>query len=309
MSGHIFNFAIFLSLASLDYALSVDCPKYITISSRKAATVANNADWKDKLGSYSIKKSIKGNNVYENIDQPGLYLHKSKGGKWMVGDKLGKDFGWIANSDCQSECPTSCSEGSWIYWHGETGGQGVWKSDSTLMVDGCVKWRQTGECSAEGPREIGSDKDCNVEIQWKSGFCECTNGRKEMSKGCERPHYYGYEFTTCDEACANRGNEANDLLYTELMQGDQPYDLTYGVPAVNRQQIYQENGRSHWTCSSVSVQHYMTLEEANTACSNDQQCSFILDEGCDQKGAFKLCTAMSMVLPSSTDCLFNKERN
>ena len=61
----------------------------------------------------------------------------------------------------------------------------------------CVKWRQTGACSADGPREPEYDQYCNVEVQsgW-SGYCECSSGFKTMEKGC------GAESGgTCEAAC------------------------------------------------------------------------------------------------------------
>ena len=70
---------------------------------------------------------------------------------------------------------------------------------------GCVKWHQTGSCRHNGTREPDNDKDCNEPIQWKSGYCQCSNGRKAMHKGCQLPSYYGFNFDTCEEACAEIG--------------------------------------------------------------------------------------------------------
>ena len=71
------------------------------------------------------------------------------------------------------------------------------------MLDaGCVKWRQTGACSPDGPREPENDKECDEYIQKSdSGFCECINGQKVMQKGCNKK---GYD--TCKIACATLGN-------------------------------------------------------------------------------------------------------
>ena len=297
---------VFISLSSsLEGAVlvSINCPSIVTISSRRAATISNNEDWQGKIGRYILKSSENGNAIYVNDQQSGIFMYKSKQGNWMVGNKVGEDFGWIANSKCDSDCPSSCPEGSWIYWHGVTGGVGTWKSDSTLMVDGCLKWRQTGQCSAGGPREPNQDKSCEADIKWKSGYCECSNGRKEMKKGCQLPTYYGYEFNTCEEACSYRGMVAYGLLLDNMMQSDQP---------VSSNELSENHRNGHWTeqtCSIVSTQSYLTYDEAQTACSNDLQCSFVLDEGCDGRGVFKLCTAMSMVQDSSSDCLFDKNRN
>lgn len=68
-----------------------------------------------------------------------------------------------------------------------------------LGIIGCVKWRQTGNCSSTGPSESSNDQACDVEIEsgW-SGYCECANG-KAMEKGCS-----GLPYTTCQEACQGK---------------------------------------------------------------------------------------------------------
>ena len=100
---------------------------------------------------------------------------------------------------------------------------------------------------------------------------------------------------------------ANGFLSDNQMQSDEP---------VSSNELPETYRNAHWTeqtCSTVSAdlfrKSYTTYEEAKTACTNDIQCSFVLDEGCDGRGAFKLCDAMSFVQDSSTDCLFAKEHN
>ena len=185
---------------------------------------------------------------------------------------------------------------------------GDWKHDQTLRVDGCVKWRQTGQCRADGIREPKKDKECNEEIKWQSGYCECTNDRTEMLKGCELPSYYGHKYATCEEACAHRGVVANDLVPGGDIQSDQPNPIDEN-PETSRRPIYQINGDHGWTCSSILKQTYTTYEEASRACSDAQRCSFVLDEGCNKIGPFKLCSAMSFVEASSEDCLIYKKWN
>ena len=60
-----------------------------------------------------------------------------------------------------------------------------------------MKWRQTGQCRADGPREPSSDKNCFAVIEdgW-SGYCDCTDGTKALEKGCN-----DHKFSTCNEAC------------------------------------------------------------------------------------------------------------
>ena len=60
----------------------------------------------------------------------------------------------------------------------------------------CVKWRQTGGCKPNGPREPHYDKECWVLIKDGSGFCECKGGRKVFQKTCEDKVQL-----TCKEAC------------------------------------------------------------------------------------------------------------
>jgi hypothetical protein len=49
---------------------------------------------------------------------------------------------------------------------------------------GCVSWRQTGNCSPDGPREPRKDKKClEIVMETQSGYCECAWGRVEMN-GC-----------------------------------------------------------------------------------------------------------------------------
>ena len=70
---------------------------------------------------------------------------------------------------------------------------------------------------------------------------------------------------------------------------------------------FTSNGQQLWSCSTVARQEYSTYDDAKAACLNDWQCSYVLDQGCDDSGPFKLCTATSMIEPSSTDCLYNKQ--
>ena len=212
------HFSLFLILIPFGNTLSHHCPKTITITSKRVQTTTNNKGWKNKVGRYYFRNYENGHAVYENIRLRGIYLYQSKGGNWVVGDKL--DFGWIANTKCKSECPTACPKGSWIYWRGRTGGEGAWKPDSTLMV-----------------------------------------------------------------------------FDSDAMQSDQP-QLRNEVMETYRA------GHPHSTCTQVLSKTYQTYEKASNVCSKDQQCSFVLDEGCDDKGEYKLCTPMSLIQESSTDCIF-----
>jgi len=60
----------------------------------------------------------------------------------------------------------------------------------------CVKWRQTGECSASGKRQPQDDRDCHITIQsgW-SGYCECEGGVRAGESVCKHEEF------TCAEKC------------------------------------------------------------------------------------------------------------
>ena len=66
------------------------------------------------------------------------------------------------------------------------------------------------------------------------------------------------------------------------------------------------NGHRFWSCDMVESQEYSTYDAAKAACLNDWQCTYVLDQGCDDVGPFKLCTATSMIERSQQDCIYNK---
>ena len=74
-----------------------------------------------------------------------------------------------------------------------------------------MKWRQTGGCKFDGPRQSALDRNCDEKIERQSGYCECKDGRKAMKKGCEIPSFYGFQFDTCNQACANLGDHFSCL--------------------------------------------------------------------------------------------------
>lgn len=71
----------------------------------------------------------------------------------------------------------------------------VCQTASGTCVAWCVAWRQTGMCSATGPREPWNDKDCGASIDsgW-SGFCECVF--QSIGADC------GHPVNTCASVCA-----------------------------------------------------------------------------------------------------------
>ena len=66
----------------------------------------------------------------------------------------------------------------------------------TSAKPGCVRWRQTGGCSPDGPREPGGDRGCKSTVPpGASGFCECENGRRAGFSTCD------HEGFTCYDVC------------------------------------------------------------------------------------------------------------
>lgn len=64
----------------------------------------------------------------------------------------------------------------------------------------CVRWRQTGGCNPDGPREKHGDKACSVEIPTgSSGYCQCGN----VKKGTTRK----VRLVTCDHRPFNCATE------------------------------------------------------------------------------------------------------
>lgn len=65
-----------------------------------------------------------------------------------------------------------------------------------LKSESCVMWRQTGECSSEGPRQPESDLPCSSSISsGNSGYCECKNNETNFGVGCK------HDIFSCDEKC------------------------------------------------------------------------------------------------------------
>ena len=63
----------------------------------------------------------------------------------------------------------------------------------------CISWRQTGNCSPEGPRESEKDVPCNIAVHsGQSGFCECENNRRVRLSTCE------HETFICENECTGK---------------------------------------------------------------------------------------------------------
>ena len=68
----------------------------------------------------------------------------------------------------------------------------------------CVSWRQSIDCSADGPPDPENDKPCNDPLWWLqnvAGYCECANGVKRMEAGCNTT----LDYQTCTDACRGFG--------------------------------------------------------------------------------------------------------
>lgn len=74
----------------------------------------------------------------------------------------------------------------------------------------CVGWRQTGDCSSDGPRQEDRDKGCDDSIDARmSGYCECGDGRIIRKPGCDAGEFL--EPFKCRDECAMESD-----LYEEL---------------------------------------------------------------------------------------------
>jgi len=82
----------------------------------------------------------------------------------------------------------------------------------------CVAWRQTGQCSADGPREEQKDLSCDQRIAPdNSGFCECGGGRIVRKPGCSAGDEL--EPFTCQEEC-RREETLYDVLGIDYNAND-----------------------------------------------------------------------------------------
>lgn len=74
----------------------------------------------------------------------------------------------------------------------------------------CDGWRQTGNCTADGPREMERDLPCDASVPaGVSGFCECAGGTRRVS----RPPKCSTDVDAerCEDACL-RGEGLYDVL-------------------------------------------------------------------------------------------------
>ena len=77
----------------------------------------------------------------------------------------------------------------------------------------CDGWKQTGNCTFDGPREPARDLPCGVTVPaGVSGYCECGGGVRRVARpaGCSAEESGGVE-TDCETACG-RGEGLYELL-------------------------------------------------------------------------------------------------
>lgn len=101
----------------------------------------------------------------------------------------------------------------------------------------CIKWRQTGRCKADGPREHERDKDCGAVIPSRdSGYCECgkagadeeveSSDVEEKENEEEESQTVKYEFPcghhelTCMHVCDHNGEAAVGAAFEEPQDPD-----------------------------------------------------------------------------------------
>ena len=76
---------------------------------------------------------------------------------------------------------------------------------ATVAGEKCVKWRQTGRCKANGPRESKYDALCMTMIgTGRSGFCECSRAVDDGSMPITLRLSFdcGHLPFTCNKKCA-----------------------------------------------------------------------------------------------------------
>jgi len=66
----------------------------------------------------------------------------------------------------------------------------------------CRGWRQTGDCSSDGPREEANDRGCDHTLLEESGYCECGGDRVVKHNGCALSKRFMVHPFTCRSACA-----------------------------------------------------------------------------------------------------------
>jgi hypothetical protein len=94
---------------------------------------------------------------------------------------------------------------------GAAGVGAVWDTIQHAGGHACIRWRQTGGCVADGPRERLADRNCDERISWRaSGYCECAGGLKSHRAAC------GHAEFSCAKACAAPRPTAPLLPVAEL---------------------------------------------------------------------------------------------
>jgi len=117
------------------------CPDTITLNTKGWAV----RRWGSRLGVFSLLGcDERGNGIYEHALKHRFYLYRLsltanpnnewQKDVWMLGDKVGNNFGWIMHMYCDHECPSDCPNRLWRYWNGTTRGHGNWERDEHFKV-------------------------------------------------------------------------------------------------------------------------------------------------------------------------------
>ena len=64
-----------------------------------------------------------------------------------------------------------------------------------------------------------------------------------------------------------------------------------------------------WTCTPIANKEYSSYYDAISACHEDWQCTFVLDQDCDGKDVFKLCDAKFKIERTKNDCLIKPKNS
>jgi protein kinase C substrate 80K-H len=103
----------------------------------------------------------------------------------------------------------------------------------------CTKWRQTGDCKGNGPRQPDQDRDCDAIIEaGSSGFCECIDVRTGLD--VEYPFDCNHKRLTCEKMCEAEGRD------TGFLAGDADLKKDTAAKAPEEETFKVDTGSSYF---------------------------------------------------------------
>lgn len=167
----------------------------------------------------------------------------------------------LGSSAVWTECKITCGR-----CDGTSAAAGDTASAGTTK---CVKWRQTGDCSASGKRQPQSDQDCHVRIKhgW-SGYCECEGGVRAAESSCEHEEF------TCNDRCEQQWRWLREQRANRQPSGraeEKKEEEFSADDALN--QLYKR-GKQFWVMGNteLALRHFreaLKLDPEHTKCKAD----------------------------------------